>query len=128
MRDASAHELMLLSALQDCRLQLDALHGDASRGVALQRDLEASLRREEALRAEVVQERERAEAVRLVLYALAASIGRFGLRRRLFLSRIARLGRETPDSGPQSVRHTVLLAEARRVLGAPPSPNAASGR
>ena len=128
MRDASAHELMLLSALQDCRLQLDALNGDASRGVALQRDLEASLRREEALRAEVVQERERAEAVRLVLYALAASIGRFGLRRRLFLSRIARLGRETPDSGPQSVRHTVLLAEARRVLGAPPPPDAAPGR
>ena len=71
------------------------------------------------LAAAIVEERERTEAVRLVLQALVMSIGWLGLRRRLFLSRIARLGRETPDSGPQAARHAVLLAESRRVLGTP---------
>ena len=119
MRDASAQELMLLSALQECRIQLDAARGDEARGATLRGDLEAALRREAVLQDALVQERERTEAVRLVLRAFAASIGRFGLRRRLFLSRIARLGRETPDSGPQAARHQVLLDEARTVLGTP---------
>lgn len=118
MRDASAQELLLLSALQECRIRLDAARKDEADRATVRADLEAALGREAALSAALVEERERTEAVRLVLQALVMSIGRFGLRRRLFLSRIARLGRETPDSGPQSARHPVLLAEARRVLGA----------
>ena len=121
MRDASAQELLLLSALQECRIQLDAARKDEADRATVRADLEAALGREAALSAALVEERERTEAVRLVLQALVKSIGRFGLRRRLFLSRIARLGRETPDSGPQSARHPVLLAEARRVLGAEPT-------
>ncbi|KAA0122630.1 hypothetical protein SAMN02799622_01863 [Methylobacterium sp. UNC378MF] len=121
MRDASAQELLLLSALQECRIQLDAARKDEADRATVRADLEAALGREAALSAALVEERERTEAVRLVLQALVMSIGRFGLRRRLFLSRIARLGRETPDSGPQSARHPVLLAEARRVLGAEPT-------
>jgi hypothetical protein len=121
MRDASAQELMLLSALQECRIQLDAARAEEARRASVRDELEAALRREDALRAEILWERERTEAVRLVLRALSASIGRFGLRRRLFLSRIARLGRETPESGPQSARHQVLLDEARQVLGTAPT-------
>jgi hypothetical protein len=117
MRDASAQELLLLSALQECRIQLAAARNEALASADLRHELEAALQREERLKTELVQERERTEAVRLVLHALAKSIGWLGLRRRLFLSRIARLGRETPDSGPQAVRHDVLLAESRRVLG-----------
>lgn len=117
MRDASAQELLLLSALQECRIQLTAARNDALASADLRHELEAALQREERLKTELVQERERTEAVRLVLHALAKSIGWLGLRRRLFLSRIARLGRETPDSGPQAVRHDVLLAESRHVLG-----------
>jgi hypothetical protein len=120
MRDASAQELLLLSALQECRIQLTAARKDEQAGAALRHELEAALQREESLRTELVQERERTEAVRLVLHALTKSIGWLGLRRRLFLARIARLGRETPDSGPQAVRHAVLLTESRRVLGVTP--------
>ena len=127
MRDASAQELLLLSALQECRIQLTAARKDEQAGAALRHDLEAALHREENLKSELVLERERTEAVRLVLHALAKSIGRLGLRRRLFLSRIARLGRETPDSGPQAVRHDVLLAESRRVLGVSPPADQAPG-
>jgi len=126
MRDASAQELLLLSALQQCRIELAAARGDEAARAAIRSDLEAALRREEVLKSELVLERERTEAVRLVLQALMVSLRRFGLRRRLFLSRIARLGRETPDSGPQSARHAVLLSESRRVLGVvtPPDPQA----
>ena len=121
MRDASAQELMILSALQECRLQLAAAQQNESTRAAVRLELDAALRREVVLKAEIAEERERTEAVRVVLLALNASIGRFGLRRKLFTARIARLGRETPDSGPQSVRHPVLLAEARRVLGQDPA-------
>ncbi|MGE8130099.1 ATP-dependent helicase [Methylobacterium sp. NPDC080182] len=125
MRDASAQELLLLSALQECRIQLDAARKDEAARAAVREELEAALRREAALAAAIVEERERTEAVRLVLQALMMSVRRFGLRRRLFGARIARLGRETPDSGPQAARHPVLLAEARRVLGKPsPEPPA----
>ena len=120
MRDASAQELLLLSALQQCRMELAAARRDTEVGAAIRADLDGALRREELLKAELTLERERSEAVRLVLQALLMSLGRFGLRRRLFLARIARLGRETPDSGPQSARHAVLLAESRRVLGVAP--------
>ena len=121
MRDASAQELMILSALQECRIQLDTARKDEATRAAVRQELDAALHREAALKREIVHERERTEAVRIVLFALTASIGRFGLRRGLFKARIARLGRETPDSGPQAVRHPVLLAEARRVLGQDPT-------
>ena len=120
MRDASAQELLLLSALQQCRIELAAARQDEAGRAAIRGELDAALLREEALKSEIVLERERTEAVRLVLQALLVSLWRFGLRRRLFLSRIARLGRETPDADPQSARHPVLLAEARRVLGVRP--------
>lgn len=117
MSDSSAHELLLLSALQECRIELAAARADESARATVRSALEAALRREEALKSELLLERERTEAVRLVLRALLLSVRRFGLRRRLFLARIARLGRETPDTGPQSARHEVLLVEARRVIG-----------
>ena len=107
----------------DSEAQLLAVH-EAARA-AVREELDAALRREAALAAAIVEERERTEAVRLVLQALLMSVRRFGLRRRLFGARIAQLGRETPDSGPQAARHPVLLAEARRVLGKPsPEPPA----
>jgi hypothetical protein len=124
VRDASAHELLLLSALQECRIELEAVRRDEATRAAVRGELEAALQREEVLKAEIVLERERTEAVRLVLQALLMSLRRFGLRRRLFLSRVARLGRETPDAGPQSARHPVLLAEARRVMGVAAPSNA----
>ncbi|MCJ2138105.1 ATP-dependent helicase [Methylobacterium sp. J-026] len=121
MRDTSAQELLLLSALQECRIQLEAAQRDEASRAVMRRELDDALRRAEALAAEVVLERERTEAVRLVLSAAVMSLWRFGLRRRLFRARIVRLGRQTPDSGPEAARHAVLLAEARRVLGAAPS-------
>ncbi|MDP4002474.1 ATP-dependent helicase [Methylobacterium sp. NEAU K] len=126
MRDASAQELLLLSALQECRIHLDAARKDEATRAAVRLELVAALEREEALKVELLEERERTEAVRIVLQALMASIGRFGLRRGLFKARIARLGRETPDAGPQAVRHPVLLTEARRVLGQRPAGASAS--
>ena len=127
MRDSSAHELLLLSALQECRIALDAARQDEAARTVVRGELEAALRREEALKTEIVLERERTEAVRLVLQALLMSLRRFGLRRRLFRARVARLGRETPDTGPQSARHPVLLAEARRVMGVVQPPDPAPG-
>jgi hypothetical protein len=127
VRDSSAHELLLLSALQECRIALEAARADEAARALVRGELEAATRREEALKAEIVLERERTEAVRLVLQALLMSLRRFGLRRRLFLSRVARLGRETPDSGPQAARHPVLLAEARRVMGVAQPPDLAPG-
>jgi len=127
VRDSSAHELLLLSALQECRIDLAAARRDEAERAAVRGELAAALQREAALNAEIVLERERAEAVRLVLQALLMSLRRFGLRRRLFLSRIARLGRETPDSGPQSARHAVMLSEARRVMGVAHPPDPAPG-
>lgn len=127
MKDSPAHELLLLSALQECRIALAAARQDEAARMVVRGELEAALRREEALKTEIVLERERTEAVRLVLQALLVSLRRFGLRRRLFLARVARLGRETPDFGPQSARHPVLLAEARRVMGVGQPPDPASG-
>ncbi len=127
MKDSSAHELLLLSALQECRIALDTARQDEAARTVVRGELEAALRREEALKTEIVLERERTEAVRLVLQALLMSLRRFGLRRRLFRARVARLGRETPDSGPQSARHPVLLAEARRVMGVAQPPDPAPG-
>ena len=124
MRDASAQELLLLSALQECRMRLDAACTAAAENEGLRAALTEARARERALSEDVARERERSEAVRIVLGAHAASIGRFGLRRADFLARIARAGRETPDSGPESARHPVLLAEARRVLGLEPDDGA----
>ena len=120
MRDASAQELLLLSALQECRMRLDAAQKAAAESETIRVALSAALERERALADRLALEREHTAAVRIVLGAVKASIGRFGLRRADFLARIAQAGRETPDSGPESARHPVLLAEARRVLGLEP--------
>lgn len=127
MRDASAQELLLLSALQECRMRLDAARDGAAARDGLEVRLGEALERERALGEELARERERTEAVRAVLGALAASIGRFGLRRADFQARIARAGRDTPDFGPQAARHPVLLAEARRVLGLAPEAEGGTG-
>ncbi len=60
---------------------------------------------------------ERVAAVQFVLGAVLSCVGRRALDRRRFQEIIAQAGREAPDSGPGAARHTVLLAEARRVLG-----------
>ncbi|MDP4021857.1 ATP-dependent helicase [Methylobacterium sp. NEAU 140] len=117
MSQASAQELLLLSALQECRIRLDDARTGAADYEANRDALAAARARVRALEEELARERERTEAVRIVLRALTASLGRFGLRRRDFLARIAGAGRDTPQSGPQSARHPVLLAESRHVLG-----------
>lgn len=124
MRDASAQELLLLSALQECRMRLDAASTAAAEGEGLRAALAEAQARERALSQEVARERERTEAVRIVLGAHAASVGRFGLNRKGFSARIAQAGRETPDAGPEAERHPVLLAEARRILGLKPDDGA----
>jgi hypothetical protein len=117
MRDASAQELLLLSALQECRIRLDEARRDEQGRESTKEQLRAALERGHALEAELARERERTQAVRIVLDALAASIGRFGLRRDAFQARVQEAGRNTPESGPQAARHAVLLEEVRRVLG-----------
>ena len=117
MRDSPAQELLLLSALQECRMRLDAAAAAAAESERLRAALVEATAREQVLSVEIALERERTEAVRIVLGAHAASVGRFGLRRADFLAQIAEAGRRTPDAGPEAARHPVLLAEARRVLG-----------
>ena len=43
MRDASAQELLLLSALQECRIQLEAARSDEPSRAAIRHELELSL-------------------------------------------------------------------------------------
>ncbi|MBL7309518.1 ATP-dependent helicase, partial [Escherichia coli] len=57
MRDASAQELLLLSALQECRIQLDAARRDEAARAAVRDELQAALSREAALAAAIVEER-----------------------------------------------------------------------
>lgn len=117
MRDASAQELLLLTALQECRLRLDEARRDGAACETVRAELGEAVERGRALEAELARERERTQAVRIVLDALAGSIGRFGLRRDAFRQRVREAGRDTPESGPQAARHAVLLEEVRRVLG-----------
>lgn len=85
----------------------EVLRGDLAAARAELKRTEAALERE----------RERTEAVRIVLNAVLASLPTRGLNRRQFQAIVAQAGLETPDEGPQAVRHTILLTEARRVLG-----------
>lgn len=57
------------------------------------------------------------EVVRCVLNALLSSLRWRGFDRRRFQSIIAQESRRTPHEGPASVKHTMLLLEARKVLG-----------
>ena len=66
---------------------------------------------------ELVLARERFAAAETVLGAVAESLGWRGLDRRRFQDLILDAGRAVPESGPQAVRHGVLLDGARRVLG-----------
>jgi len=78
--------------------------------------LEAAKERENALKRQLEEERERAAALRIVISALIESTRWLGLNRSKFRSLIIKAGRDTPGSGPASARHSVLLAEARRIL------------
>ncbi|MCJ2054936.1 hypothetical protein MKL01_35515 [Methylobacterium sp. J-070] len=59
----------------------------------------------------------REAAVRTVLDAMIASLGWRGLDRKKFKALIAGAAQKVPDHGPASVRHEVLYAESRKVLG-----------
>ena len=59
----------------------------------------------------------REDAVRFVLDAVLATTGWRGVDRKRFQALILAEGRRTPTDGPASVKHSVLLAEARKVLG-----------
>lgn len=61
----------------------------------------------------------RVEAIQAVLEAARASTDRRGLNRRKFQGLIAEASRSIPSTGPETVKHLVLLTEARRVLGLP---------
>jgi hypothetical protein len=78
--------------------------------------LEAAKERENALKQQLEEERERGAALRIVISALIESTRWLGLNRSKFRSRIVKAGQDTPNSGPSSARHSVLLAEAKRVL------------
>ncbi|WP_144426281.1 acyltransferase [Methylobacterium sp. ARG-1] len=58
----------------------------------------------------------RTEAVQTVLAAVLASQSWRGLDRKKFRRLIAEAGSAIPNEGPAAVQHTVLLAEARKVL------------
>ncbi|RUP14661.1 MAG: ATP-dependent helicase [Methylobacterium sp.] len=59
----------------------------------------------------------REAAVRIVLASVIASLGWWGLDRKKFKALIASAAQKVPNYGPASVRHEVLYAEARKVLG-----------
>lgn len=58
----------------------------------------------------------REEALRSVLSATVASIGRLGFNRRKFKQLILAESRKTPNEGPASIKHIVLHDEARKIL------------
>ena len=60
---------------------------------------------------------ERTEAVRIVLMALAQTVGQRAINRRAFQDAVRAAAADVPNDGPRSVRHTVFLEEVRRVLG-----------
>ncbi|WP_342109551.1 hypothetical protein [Methylobacterium sp. SI9] len=78
--------------------------------------LESAKRREQALKKQAEEESEKVEALRIVVSALTASTGWFGLNRTKFKSLIANAARQTPNSGPAAIRHSVFLAESTRIL------------
>ena len=64
----------------------------------------------------LVETNYRLEATQMVITALLASVGWFGLKRRRFRVLVSEAGKNVPDDGPVSVMHHVLLAEGRKVL------------
>lgn len=78
--------------------------------------LESANRREQALKKQVEEEIEKVEALRIVVSALTASTGWLGLNRKKFKSLIANAARQTPNSGPEAIRHSVFLAESTKIL------------
>jgi SAM-dependent methyltransferase len=68
------------------------------------------------LAGELERERQKAQAVRVVLDAVLASLRARALDRRRFKALVTEAARGTPDEGPKSVRHTVLYEETRRIL------------
>lgn len=76
-----------------------------------------ALRLEQNLRDQIAEAEFRAEAMQTILSAVSASIGPLGLNRRKFKAMISKASRSIPNVGPASVKHNVLLTEARKVLG-----------
>jgi hypothetical protein len=98
--------------------------------------LDAGRERERAQKRQIAEERERVEAMKIVLSAVVDSTGWFGLNRRKFKKIMLAAAKETPNVGPQAARHEIFLAQSSKVLGVngvrsqtPPSPpGSPSGR
>ena len=106
-------ELLLLSALMDVRLKLEATTKDFEAAKERERVLAAELEQREIA---VIEAGFRVEAMQIVLSAALACTGWFGLSRGKFRRMVSEAGRNVPDDGPASVQHHVLLTEARKVL------------
>ena len=66
---------------------------------------------------ELERERQRLEAVYVVLDALLGSLRPRGLDRKRFKALITRVAQVTPTVGPEAVRHAVLFEASRKILG-----------
>jgi SAM-dependent methyltransferase len=75
--------------------------------------------RDPLLAAELLRERQRSLAVRVVLEAVVNSLRARSWDKERFKAMIAKAARETPTVGPEAVRHAVLAEESRKVLGVP---------
>lgn len=71
------------------------------------------------LAAELERERQRLQAVYVVLDAVLGSLRSRALNRKRFTSLITRAARDTPNAGPAAVRHTVFFEATRKILGLP---------
>lgn len=79
--------------------------------------LDAGRERERAQKQQIAEERERVEAMKIVLAAVVDSTSWFGLNRRKFKKIMLEAARETPNAGPQAARHEIFLAQSGKVLG-----------
>lgn len=68
---------------------------------------------------ELERERQRAHAVKAVLDAALQSLRGRGLDRKRFRTLVTQAAEDTPNGGPESVRHAILAEESRRILGLP---------
>ena len=65
----------------------------------------------------IVEAREREEAIRSVLKALVESVRVYGLDKKKLKKTVRDIAQNTPTSGPQAVRHTILFEETSLILG-----------
>lgn len=131
---SSAHELLLLSGLTECRQRLVATEHSLRTARALIDTLEASVaaKESELAHAQLIRHGElmtlraewgwRVEAHRTILGALLASTRWRFFGRRRFKKFVGAYSRSIPDEGPIAVEHEVLMRETQRVLGYPRNP------